>query len=136
MDEMPMEKATGVGPPMPDGYSMLHAFANDTTVQLVYTTAQGDPVSVFRLEGDADLSVLGDGAISNSGDDPMWSAWRLGAYVVVVDGSGYVWVVISAEPQDSMMVELMHGLPTRAPTVWDRLRETADVIAEPFRFWD
>jgi len=136
MDEMPMEKATRVGPPMPDDYSMRHAFANDTTVQLVYETAAGEPVSLFRYEGDTDLSELGDGAISNRGDDPMWSARRLGAYVVVVDGSGYVWVVISAEPQDSMMAELMHDLPTRSPTIGERLRETADVIAQPFRFWD
>jgi hypothetical protein len=135
MDEIPMDEVSGVGPPTPDGYAMRHAFANDTTVQLVYVTAAGDAVSVFRYEGDTDLNDLGAGSISRSGDEPMWAAQRSDAYVVVVDGEGYVWVVVSAEPQDSMMVDLMHDLPTRSPSLGERLRETADIVLEPFRFW-
>jgi len=134
MDEIPMEDA-GVGLAMPEGYSMQHAFANDSTVQLVYMSAAGEPVSVFRHEGEADFSDLGAGSVSTAGDDPMWSSQRLGTNVVVVDGTGYVWVVISDQADDGALIDMMTDLPTHSPSFRERLRQTADRVIEPFRFW-
>jgi anti-sigma factor RsiW len=134
MNEIPMEDA-GVGLAMPEGYSMQHAFANDSTIQLVYMSASGDPVSVFRHEGEADFADLGAGSVSMAGDDPMWSSQRLGANVVVVDGTGYVWVVISEQSDDAALIDMMDDLPSHSPSLVERLRRTADRAIEPFRFW-
>jgi len=133
MDVMPMEKATSEAPPMPADYSMEHAFVRGRTLHLVYRTLDGEPVSVFRHEGDADVNDLGGGSVVSSDEADMWSAPMDNAYVAVVDGTGYVWIVISAEPHDDMMGDLMHDLPTRSASLGERLRDAADAVVEPFR---
>jgi len=133
VDSMPMSVASAAAPPMPDDYSMEHAFTRGRMVHLVYRTVDGDPVSIFRHEGDADLGDLGQGSIVSSEEADMWSAPMDNAYVAVVDGTGYVWIIISAEPHDDMMGDMMHDLPTRSPSLGDRVRDAADAVVEPFR---
>ncbi len=133
MDKMPMEDARAAALDMPADYEMADAFAYGTTVHLVYRSAEGDPVSVIRQNGEADLAALGDGSMMSDGDVEMWSAPMDDAYVVVVDGSGYYWTVISRQPHDDMMSAMMHDLPSRSPSMGDRLRDAAEAIVEPFR---
>ena len=132
-DPMPMDEATTVSPAMPPDYSMEHAFVDGATIHLMYRTSAGEPVSVFRHEGDADLDDLGDGSFVRSDEAAMWSAPMDDTYVIVVDGTGYVWVVVSAEPHDDMMGDLMHDLPSRSPSLMERLKSAADAVVEPFR---
>ncbi len=132
-DPMPMDEATTVSPAMPPDYSMEHAFVDGATIHLMYRTSAGEPVSVFRHEGDADLDDLGDGSFVRSDEADMWSAPMDDTYVIVVDGTGYVWVVVSAEPHDDMMGDLMHDLPTRSQSLVERLKSAADAVVEPFR---
>jgi hypothetical protein len=136
MDEIPMDEAMDVALPMPADFSVRHAFASGSITQLVYMSADGEPVSVFRHEGETDLGDLGNGSVSSGPEAEMWSARRLDAYVAVVDGTGYVWVIVSAEPHDDMMDDMMDDLPTRSPSIGERLRDTADAAVEPFRFWN
>lgn len=133
MDKMPMADAAAMALPMPEDYAMADAFVRGSAVHLVYRTGQGDPVSVIREEGDADLDALGDGSMISDGDVEMWSATMGDTYVAVVDGSGYFWTVISAEPHDDMMDVMMHDLPSRTPSVGERLRDAADAVVAPFR---
>lgn len=135
MPSMPMEKASAAALPMPADYSMEHAFGNDRTVHLVYRTGSGEPVSVFRQEGDVDMARLGDGSMVSGDEVDMWSAPIDDTHVVVVDGTGYVWIVVSALPHDDMMDDLMHDLPTRSPSIGERAREAADAVVETFRIW-
>lgn len=132
MDPMPMDEASGAALPMPREFAMEKAFAHGSTVQLVYRSADGEPLSVFRHEGDVDVEDLGDGSMAWSDEAAMWSAPMEGSYVAVVDGDGYVWVVVSAAPHPEMMDDMMHDLPTRSPS-W---RERVARFVEPLRFWD
>lgn len=134
MDEMPMPDAMAVAPTMPDDMAMAHAYADGSTIHLVYLTSAGEPVSVFRHEGDADVDDLGDGAVTTADGAAMWSAPRDGRYVVVIDGTGYVWVVVSDGPHDDMMDDMMDELPSRSPSLGDRLRDMADAVVDPFAF--
>jgi hypothetical protein len=136
MDPMPMSDATQAALPMPADYSMENAFVDGGTIHLLYRTRLGEPVSVFRQEGDVDMTALGDGSMVHGDEADMWTAPMYGAYVAVVDGDGYLWVVVSPAPHDDMMDGLMHDLPTRAPAVTERLRDAADAVVEPFRIWD
>jgi hypothetical protein len=135
MDEMPMDVAMAEAPPMPDELAMAHAFADGSTLHLVYVADDGEFVSVFRHEGDTDVHDMGDGSVIEGDEASMWSGPHGDAYVAVIDGTGYVWVVVSAEPHDSMMDDMMHDLPTRSPSIGDRARDAADAMVEPFRFW-
>ena len=98
----------------------------------MYRTPDGEAISVFRPEGDADVRDLGDGTISSSAGGDMWSAPHVDAHVVVIDGTGYVWVVISDQPHDDMMGDMMETLPGCSPSIGDRLRDVAAAV-EPFR---
>ena len=136
MEPMPMDAAATAALPMPDDYSMEQAFAEGSTVHLLYRTRLGEPVSVFRQEGDVDMEALGDGAMVRGDEAAMWSSAMEGSYVVVVDGDGYLWTIVSATPHDEMMDDLMHDLPTRDAGIGERLRDAADAVVEPFRLWD
>lgn len=134
MDPMPMDEAMDVVS-MPHDMTMRGAFADGDTVHLVYETPGGDALSVFRHTGEADIEELGDGDVSEIPAGAMWATDLDDNHVVVVDGSGYVWVVIGS-PGDDMMDDMMDGLPSRETSVGDRLREVADAAVAPFRFWD
>jgi hypothetical protein len=136
MDPMPMDEASDAALPMPADYTMRHAFVDGRTVHLVYRSSRGDAVSVFRHEGDVDVDDLGSGSMASSDEADMWSAPMDGAYVAVVDGSGYVWIVVSGEPHEEMMDDMMYDLPRRSPSVGERLRDVADAAVDPFRLWD
>lgn len=136
MDPMPMDDANAVALAMPSDYSMQHAFADEETVHLVYRSGAGDAVSVFRHEGDVDVGAFGAGSRISGDEADMWTGPMDGAFVAVVDGRGYVWVVVSAEPHDDMVGDMMHDLPTRTPSLDERLRDVADAAVEPFRIWD
>ncbi|GJM37641.1 MAG: hypothetical protein DHS20C19_10080 [Acidimicrobiales bacterium] len=136
MAEMPMDDAMAAAPPMPEDLAMTHAFTDGPTMHLVYVTSGGEPISVFRHEGDADVEAFGAGSVVKADEASMWSAPHSGAYVAVIDGTGYVWFVVSAEPHEAMMDDMMHDLPSRSPSLGERLRDAADVVAEPFRFWE
>jgi hypothetical protein len=136
MDPMPMDKAMSMAPAMPDGLSMEHAFLSGPTLHLLYVGPEGEPISVFRHEGEADLGSLDADGLAESDRSEMWSGPAEGAYVAVIDGTGFVWIVVSEQPHDDMMGDMMDDLPTRSPSVGDRVRETADTIVESFRFWD
>ncbi|MEQ8841979.1 MAG: zf-HC2 domain-containing protein [Acidimicrobiales bacterium] len=133
MDKMPMDDAAAAALVMPADYSMADAFLDGSTVHLVYRTAHGDPVSVIRQDGEADLDALGDGAMMSDDGVEMWTAPMGDAYVAVVDGSGYYWTVISTEPPDDMMDVMVHDLPSRSPSMGERLRAAADAVVDPFR---
>ena len=134
MDPMPMDEAMDVVS-MPHEMTMRHAFVGGDTVHLVYETAAGDALSIFRYTGETDIDGLGEGDVSQIPAGPMWATDLDDNHVVVVDGSGYVWVVIGP-PGEDMMDDMMDGLPSREASVGDRLRECADAAVEPFRFWD
>lgn len=134
MDEMPMPDAMAVAPTMPDDMAMAQAYVDGSTIHLVYLTSAGEPVSVFRHEGDTDVDDLGEGSVSTADGADMWSAPRDGRYVVVIDGTGYVWVVVSDGPHDDMMDDMMDELPSRSPSLGDRLRDMADAVVDPFAF--
>ena len=136
MDPMPMDDATQAALPMPADYSMEQAFVDGGTIHLLYRTRLGEPVSVFRQEGDVDMDALGDGSMVHGDEADMWTAPMHGSYVAVVDGDGYLWVVVGPAPSDDMMDSLMHDLPTRTPSVAERLHAAADAAVEPFRIWD
>jgi hypothetical protein len=133
---MPMEEAAVASLPMPAEYSMEQAFADGGTIHLVYRSRRGEPVSVFRQEGDVDMGALGDGSMVHGDEADLWTAPMDGAYVAVVDGDGYLWVVVSPAPPDDMMDAVMHDLPTRSPGVTERLRNAADSVVDAFRIWD
>ncbi len=133
LHSMPMDEASAAAPPMPKDYSMAQAFADGSTLHLVYRTGHGEPVSVIRQEGDADLAALGEGSMVSADGAEMWSAPMDDAYVAVVDSAGYIWIVISAEPDDDMMDEMMHDLPSRSLSWEERLRDAADALVAPFR---
>lgn len=133
---MPMDEAAGAALPMPDELAMEYAFVDGGLVHLVYRTADGHAVSVFRQQGDADMGQLGDGTRASSDEADMWAAAMDETPVVVVDGSGYFWVVFGMAPDDEMAHDLMYDLPTRSPSLGERLRDVADAAVEPFRFWD
>ena len=135
MEPMPMEAAAGAALPMPDDFAMEQAYVEADTVHLVYRTGLGEPVSVFRQEGDVDIEALGDGTMARGDQAAMWSAPMDGAYVAVVDGDGYLWVIVSATPHDEMMDDMMHDLPSRERGIGERLRDAADAVVEPFRIW-
>jgi hypothetical protein len=135
-EEMPMDEAMTVAPVMPDEYTIRYAFSRDTMVHLMFTGPGGEPVSIFRQEGDTDLEDLGEGSMSSGEGADMWSVQRQEAYVAVIDGSGYVWVVVTEEADGDMMIDMMEDLPTRSPSLGDRLRETAEAATDPFRFWE
>lgn len=135
MEPIPMEVASSAALPMPDDFAMEHAYLEAGTVHLLYRTRVGEPVSVFRQEGEVDIEALGDGAVAWSDEAAVWSRPMDGAYVVVVDGDGYLWVIVSTTPHDEMMDDMMHGLPSREPGVVERLRDAADAAVEPFRIW-
>ena len=59
-----------------------------------------------------------------------------GSYVAVVDGDGYLWVIVSRTAHDEMMDGMMYDLPSREPGFGERLRGAADTVVEPFRIWD
>lgn len=132
MDPMPMDEAADAALPMPGEFAMEKAFADGTTVHLVYRSRGGETLSVFRHEGDVDVEDLGDGSTAWSDEAAMWSAPMEGSYVAVVDGDGYVWVVVSAGPHPEMMDDMMHDLPSRSPSWRERLAR----VVEPLRFWD
>ncbi len=136
MDPMPMDEASDAALPMPAEYTMRHAYVDGSTIHLVYRSSHGDAVSVFRHEGEVDVDDLGAGSMVSSEEADMWSAPMDDAYVAVVDGSGYVWVVVSGAPDDEMMDAMMYDLPRRSPSVGERLRDAADAVVDPFRLWD
>lgn len=134
MDAMPMDEAETVVS-MPHEMTMRHAFANGDTVHLVYETTSGEALSIFRHTGETDIDGLGDGDVSQVSAGPMWATDLEDNHVVVIDGSGYVWVVIGPT-DDDMMDDMMDDLPARETSVGDRVRACADAAVEPFRFWD
>lgn len=139
-DPVPMDEATTMAPGMPADYSMTRAFADSSVVHLVYVSGQGVPVSVFRQDGEPDMEALEGGTTSRAHGDTMWSSTVSSssdgtAYVVVLDGDGYVWVLVSAEPYDDMDT-MMIDLPSRSPSILDRARDVADSVVSPFRVWD
>ena len=134
--EMPLDEAASGAPAMPADYSMLHAFAEGSTIHLIYVTSSGSAVSVFRQPGEADLNDLPAGDVSAAAYGDVWSASYDGSYVVVVDGSGYIWIVVGSEPHDTMMVAMMDDLPSRSPSLGERLRDVADAAVRPFNPWD
>jgi hypothetical protein len=136
MDPMAMEDAALASLPMPADYSMEQAFAEGDTIHLVYRSRMGEPVSVFRQDGDVDMGALGDGSMMHGEGADMWTAPIDGSYVAVVDGDGYLWVVISPAPPEDMMDEMMDDLPTRSPGMTERVRDAADAVVDPFRIWD
>lgn len=136
MDPMPMDEAMSVAPPMPADYAMQNAYRADRAMQFVFLSAAGEPVSLFRYSGEADVSDYRGGAVSDSAAGEMWSGPRADAYVAVIDGTGYVWFVVSSQPQDAMMAEMLDELPARSASVAERLREAADVAVGPYRFWN
>lgn len=136
MDPMPMDDASAAALPMPADYSMAQAYRGDHIIHLVYRDRDGEPVSVFRHEGEVDTSDLGDDPMMSSDEADLWSAPIDGRQVAVVDGTGYVWIVVGAAPHETMMDDLMHDLPTRTPSMGERLRDAADAAVEPFRIWD
>jgi len=136
MDPMPMADAAQAALPMPAEYSMEQGFVDGGTIHLLYRTHLGEPVSVFRQEGDVDMAALGDGSMVHGDEADMWTAPMRGSHVAVVGGDGYLWVVVGPAPTDDMMDDMMHDLPTREPSVTERLRHAADAVVDPFRIWD
>lgn len=139
MDKMPMGEAMSAAPSMSDEMAMADAYVDGPTLHLVYVDGGGEVLSIFRHEGDAGgggFDGLERAGATPDDDTQMWSGPRDGLYVAVIDDeNGYVWVVISDEPKDAMMADMMQDdLPGRSPSFGDRLRDAADVIVEPFRF--
>ncbi|MEZ5168899.1 MAG: hypothetical protein R2695_21330 [Acidimicrobiales bacterium] len=135
-EKMPMDEAHAIGPSMPADFSMYLAFVDGSTVQLVYGTDDGETVSLFRHRGEVDSQDMRREQLVATTSGSSWVGDRPGAHVNVVDGSGYVWVLISADSHDGMLDEMMPELPSRSPGMADRARGLADTVSAPFRFWE
>jgi hypothetical protein len=134
--EMPMEAAHSAGPSMPEPMEMMAAYVEaGDTIHLVYADGAGGVVSVFRQDGDTDLHDMGaEGDMEMMGDTPVWTAVVADMHVAVVDGDGYVWTVVADHHDEAMMTLMTGALPSRSPSLLDRLVDLADMIAEPWRF--
>jgi len=120
---------------MPGSMWMTAAYVEaGDTVHLVYADGGGGVVSVFRQLGDADLADLGDGGdMEMMGDTAVWIAVMAELHVVVVDGKGYVWTVVADHHDEAMMAVMTSDLPERSPSLYDRILDLADIVADPWR---
>lgn len=133
---MPLDDAHDMEPAMPESMSMAAAYvvAGDT-VQLVYHDVEGGVVSVFRQVGDTDLDDLGDaGHVEIMGDSTVWVAVVAEMHVAVIDGDGYVWTVVADHHDAEMMTVMTERLPSRSPSLLERVRDAADAVVDPWRF--
>ena len=133
--EMPMDEADAMGPAMPAALTMTDALHYDDpdVVHLVYRDGSGSMISVFRQDGDADLHGLDGGTMTAMGGTDLWMDTVDETPVAVVDGEGYVWTVVGADDEDTMMVAMDDDLPTRSAGVAERLRSMAEAVVEPWR---
>ena len=134
-DEMPMDEAHAMEPPMPESMSMMAAYVEaDDTIHLIYSDGAGGVVSVFRQDGDTDLHDMGgEGDVEMMGETPVWTAVVADMHVAVVDGDGYVWTVVADHHDEAMMTLMTDDLPSRSRSLVDRLVDLADVVADPWR---
>ncbi len=142
-DDMPpsdnevMADAMADGPMLPTGHSMAHAWRSDEFVHLMYAAPDGTMMSVFRQEGDTDVARVGDemggkGDVGQMAGTPMWSGSVSDTHVAVFDGDGFLWTIVGDADHDTMEA-MMAVLPSREPSLGERIRDAADAIVEPFR---
>jgi hypothetical protein len=131
-----MARAHEVKPVMPSSMWIEAAYLESGgTVHLVYADDGGGLVSVFRQAGDTDLADLGaDGDVKMMGESPVWIAVMAQIHVAVIDGDGYVWTVVADHHDEEMMTVMADDLPSRSPSLLDRIHDVADTVADPWRF--
>jgi hypothetical protein len=131
---MPMDDVDGMGPAMPSDLKMSGAFHSDGgLLHLVYRDNVGSVVSVFRQAGETDVEQLPDGKVADMSGTEVWSSTVADMSVAVIDGDGFVWTVVGDDDHDPMMVAMMDDLPSRSPSLGDRLRDAADAVVRPWR---
>lgn len=132
---LPMDDAHELEPAMPETMWMTAAYVEaGDTVHLVYADGGGGVVSIFRQVGDTDLADLGAaGDVEMMGDTAVWIAVVAEVHVVVVDGEGYVWTVVADHHDEAMMAVMAGDLPERSPSLYDRILDLADTVADPWR---
>jgi len=129
MDDMDLMTDMGMDSMMDDSMVMMAAQVDDDLIHAVYEDPSTLlPVSVFRQDGDADLGELVDemdgGDIVEMGDLASWQKDVDGWHVVVLDGDGYTWTIVTPVDMemDSMMVDMMDDLPSRDRGVVEQMR--------------
>ena len=134
--ELPMVDAREMEPAMPEAMWMRAAFVEPgDTIHLVYADGGGGVVSIFRQVGDTDLTDLGDGGVVEMmGETAVWIAVMAEVHVAVIDSEGYVWTVVADHHDEAMLTVITGDLPQRSPSLFDRLLDVADAVADPWRF--
>jgi len=136
MDEGAMHEMMDNGPSIPTSLDLTYADQDGTLVHAVFETPEGSLLSVFRQDGDTDLDEIGDsmgsGEIVDMGGHEMWATDVGKTHVAVIDGDGFMWTIVGDADADHMMT-MMHDLPTRTPSLGDRIGDLADTITRPFR---
>lgn len=136
MDDDAMHEMMDDGPAMPDSLDLTFADQDGSLVHAVFESPDGTLLSVFRQDGDADLAEIDDemgaGEIVDMGGHEMWSTDMGDTHIAVVDGDGFMWTFVGDADADHM-TNMMTDLPTRSPSISDRIGDVADAITRPFR---
>ncbi len=134
MPNEPMGESMSGMPKMAGEVDMMAATVADGMAHAVYVAKDGSIVSVFRLDGELDSETLVDdmgGSIGEMDGHDMWAKDIGTRHVVVLDGEGYVWTIISDVEVDPV-ADLVNELPERSPSFAQRMRAAAGAVIEPF----
>lgn len=110
----------------------------DGVAHAVYVADDGSIVSVFRQNGEFDAQRQADtmGGVTSAMDGhDMWSTDVDARHVVVLDGDGYVWTLVSdtdVDPMIDLMPDSMNELPRRTPALSERVRAVVETCVKPF----
>lgn len=132
-DDMPV-----MGEVMGETMEMMSVHRADGVAHAVYAAVDGSAVSVFRQDGDFDAELMAadlGGDVGEMDGHDMWSADLEARHVAVLDGEGYVWILVSdvdVDPMADLMPDMLDELPTRAPSITERVRSVVRAVVEPF----
>jgi len=125
-------------PAMGETMEMMSVDRADGVAHAVYAAVDGSAVSVFRQDGDFDAELMAadlGGDVGEMDGHDMWSADLEARHVAVLDGEGYVWILVSdvdVDPMADLMPGMLDELPTRAPSITERVRSVVSAVVEPF----
>jgi hypothetical protein len=136
MDDDAMHEMMDDGPSIPTLLDLTYADQDGSLVHAVFESPDGLMLSLFRQDGDADLNEIGNelgiGEIVDMGGHEMWASDMGETHVAVIDGDGFTWTIIGDAEADHMMT-MMSDLPTRSPSIGERIGDVTDAIVRPFR---
>ena len=127
LDDMPI---------MGDEMEMMQASVADNVVHVLYEDSHGVYLSIFRSVGEPDMDGLADeiatGEVSAMNGHALWRATLGRVHVVVFDGDGYVWTLVSDTVYDAWS-DMVADLPTYHPSLGERAHRLVEAVVEPFQ---